>query len=142
MIYKKIRIYVYQRLLYRLNVFASLIFQLVTWLHQDFIFQCSNLAHQILYNFKKKSVQPDYFYMFYICLKFCPDINLHNCCIWKIAVKPVKIAQLNWFFKKLYKIFSPILWVKLEHWKSPDHVKSQIEEWEKLTYSSNNAIFN
>ena len=46
------------RLLYCLNISTSLILQFVTWLHQDFIFHCFNLAYQIgqkiSYDLRKK----------------------------------------------------------------------------------------
>ena len=79
--------------LYCLNILVFLIVQLVIWLHQDFIFQHSNLAYQIR-------------------LKI-----LHNYSSWKLAVKPVKLVRLSGFFSTLYKIFSPIWWARLEYWK-------------------------
>ena len=58
---------------------------------------------------KKKSAQLDHFYRFYASFKLYPDINLHNFCLLKIAIIPVKIVRLSWFFfSKLYKIFCPI----------------------------------
>ena len=57
--YKKINIYTNQRLLYCLNALASFSLQFATWLHQNFIFQYSNLAGQIkqkiLDNLEKKN---------------------------------------------------------------------------------------
>ena len=105
-LYKKFKIYDNKRLLYCFNIFASLILQLMTWLHQNFIFLCSNLVYQIgqkiVHDLEKKSAQSDHFYRFYACFKLCPDVNLHNCSVWKIAVKPVKIVRLSWFFFQNY----------------------------------------
>ena len=67
---------------------------------------------------KKKSAQSVHFYRFYGHFKFCVKINLHNFCLLNIAVKPVEIVRLSWFFfSKLCRIFSPIRWKRLESWK-------------------------
>ena len=65
----------------------------------------NRLSRKFYIVWKKKSAQSVYFYWFYSPFKFYPKTNMPNFCSVNMAVKPVKIAQLSWFFFQNYVKF-------------------------------------
>ena len=82
----------------RLDLIKTSFFKVLTYLNRS-----SGKFYMVL---KKKSAQSVYFYRFYGHFKFCPKDNLHNICLLNIAIKPVKIVRLSWFFFQNYVKFS------------------------------------
>ena len=85
----------------RLDLIKTSFFKVLTYLNRS--------GGKFYIVLKKKSAQSVYFYRFYGHFKFCPKINLHNFCLLNIAVKPVKMVRLSWFFFQNYIKFSPDL---------------------------------